>query len=120
MQLLAPNTQPYSTILNNSYLSELDLGDISSKLDIEMAVMLDPQLALASTVENTEAVEQAQDEANDEPQLHQDPVQINTGGNEDDEGDSGLNLNVAYDFKPTNFNFLMLSRFSFATKRKRI
>ena len=74
MQLLAPNTQPYSTILNNSYLSELDLGDISSKLDIEMAVMLDPQLALAPTVENTEAVEKAQDEANVEPQLHQDPV----------------------------------------------
>lgn len=25
-----------------------------------------------------------------------------------------------YDFKPTNFNFLMLSRLSFATKKKRI
>lgn len=25
-----------------------------------------------------------------------------------------------YDFKPTNFNFLMLSRISFATKKKRI
>ena len=31
-----------------------------------------------------------------------------------------LNLNCSYDFRPTNFNFLLLSRFSFATKRRRI
>ena len=43
MQLLAPNTHAvYSPILQNSYLCDLDLGDISGKLDIEMAVMLDP------------------------------------------------------------------------------
>lgn len=43
MQLLAPNTlAQYSPILQNSYLSDLDLSDISKKLDIEMAVMLDP------------------------------------------------------------------------------
>ena len=31
-----------------------------------------------------------------------------------------LNLNCSYDFRPTNFNFLLLSRFSFATKKRRI
>ena len=31
-----------------------------------------------------------------------------------------LNLNCSYDFRPTNFNFLMLSRFSFASKKRRI
>ena len=31
-----------------------------------------------------------------------------------------LNLNCVYDFRPTNFSFLVLSRFSFATKKKRI
>lgn len=30
------------------------------------------------------------------------------------------NLNCLYDFRPTNFNFLMLSRLSFAPKKKRI
>lgn len=30
------------------------------------------------------------------------------------------NLNCHYDFRPTNFNFLMLSRLSFAPKKKRI
>ena len=31
-----------------------------------------------------------------------------------------LNLHCSYNFRPANFNFLMLSRFSFATKKRRI
>jgi len=46
---LAPNTQPHCQILSNSYLSDLDLGQISEHLDIEMAVMLDPHEALKET-----------------------------------------------------------------------
>ena len=47
MQIVAPNTLPSSHTLQNSYVSEqLDLGQISEQLDIEMAVMLDPDEAV--------------------------------------------------------------------------
>lgn len=49
LQLFGPNTQPASNILQNSYVSELDLEQISKKLDIEMAVMLDPHEATKAT-----------------------------------------------------------------------
>ena len=49
IQILAPNTLPHSQILQNSYVSELDLSQISEQLDIEMAVMLDPQEAIKET-----------------------------------------------------------------------
>ena len=69
-----------------------------------MAVLLDPKEAIAdckTLPSENEADEQnaARDTANEQPLL---------------------NLNCSYDFRPTNFNFLLLSRFSFATKRKRI
>ena len=69
-----------------------------------MAVLLDPTEAIAdckTLPSENEADEQnaARDTANEQPLL---------------------NLNCSYDFRPTNFNFLLLSRFSFATKRKRI
>lgn len=38
----------------------------------------------------------------------------------DDAVRSFLNLNCHYDFKPTNFNFLVLSRLNFALQKKRI
>jgi hypothetical protein len=31
-----------------------------------------------------------------------------------------LNLNVDYDFRPTNFNYLIFQRLAFAPKKKRI
>ena len=40
MQIHAPNTVAHSKILQNTYLSELDLNSISDQLDIEMAANL--------------------------------------------------------------------------------
>lgn len=84
MQIHAPNTTNHMRILNNSFLSELDLDAVSEQIDLEMAVNL-------GSVENTSA-----------PSPH------------------FLNLNCQYNFRPTNFNFLMLSRLAFASKKKRI
>ena len=73
--------------------------------------MLDPhEVTKATTTQEVESnpdVQQAED-ANDnvdEAQMIDQPQ---------------LNLNCSYDFRPTNFNFLLLSRFSFATKKRRI
>ena len=73
-----------------------------------MAVMLDPHSATDLTRDDQSA-----------------PKENATPDGAESQGDSKepanlLNLNCTYDFRPTNFNFLMLSRFSFATKRKRI
>jgi len=84
MQLHAPATFGHSKILQNTYLSELDIDAISVRLDLELANNLG-QCGL------------------DKPN-----------------GQDFLNLNCAYNFRPTNFNFLVLSRFSFAMKKKRI
>ena len=42
VQLVAPNTTPGSALLSNSYVNELDLQKISESIDLEMAMMLDP------------------------------------------------------------------------------
>ena len=71
-----------------------------------MAVMLDPhEVTKASQDVDSNPEIQAEDAANNvEAEINQ----------------PQLNLNCSYDFRPTNFNFLLLSRFSFATKRRRI
>ena len=40
MQIHAPNTVPHGKLLQNTYLSELDLPSVSEQLDLEMAVNL--------------------------------------------------------------------------------
>ena len=40
MQIHAPNTVPHGRILQNTYMSDLDLEAISEQLDLEMAANL--------------------------------------------------------------------------------
>jgi hypothetical protein len=40
MQIHAPGTFSHQRLLNNTYISELDLDSISSELDLEMVVNL--------------------------------------------------------------------------------
>lgn len=77
-------TQNHNKILQNTYISELDLDKISDHIDLEMAINLGQNLA------------------------------------DEDVARSFLNLNCSYDFKPTNLNFLILSRLNFALQKRRI
>ena len=72
-----------------------------------MAVMLDPHEVTKATHDVDSNPEMPAEDANNaaEAQMINQPQ---------------LNLNCSYDFRPTNFNFLLLSRFSFATKKRRI
>jgi hypothetical protein len=79
MQIHAPNTSNHMRILNNSFVSEIDLEGLGEQIDLEMAVNLGS--------------------------FSKDPF---------------LNLNCHYNFRPTNYNFLLLTRLAFAQKKKRI
>jgi hypothetical protein len=72
IQIHCPLTNTHNKILQNTYISELDLDKISDHVDLEMAINLGQDL------------------------------------------NGFLNLNCHYDFKPTNFNYLVLSRLNFA------
>ena len=95
MQIRAPNTVPNSKILQNTYQTELDISPYHEKLDLEMAANLGQLYSIK---------EESKDKEGEDVKI----------------GGKVLNLHCSYDFRPTNFNFLLLSRFSFATKKKRI
>ena len=99
MQIHAPNTVPHGRILQNTYLSDLDLDAISEKLDLEMAANLGQLWSCSGP----------SDQSRSQQPLSEDAI-----------GGRVLNLHCSYNFRPANFNFLMLSRFSFATKKRRI
>ena len=136
MQLHAPNTVPHVKLLQNSYISELNLSQISSLIDIEMAVNLglpqkrkktlqDEQNAPSKTeVKEQEAKEhEAKEQQDDTKKENEDDGQEEKDeldAHAQDETAYSLNLNCQYDFRPANFNFLMLSRFSFSQKKRRI
>jgi hypothetical protein len=40
MQIHAPNTTNHMRILNNSFLSELDVESVAEQIDLEMAINL--------------------------------------------------------------------------------
>jgi len=71
-------------LLNNSYVSEVDIDSAAEIIDLEMALNL---------------------------------CQVS---NPNKPGPKFTNMNCQYDFRPTNFNFIMLSRLSFAPNKKRI